>query len=95
MLISRRPNKWESSEKAPGPRNATAREVTIINAVASLALNMFQGGGNQESKMPRLPRATKMLTAGVKNPIRRDEPLGINSAAATHAPASPVQPSNR
>jgi hypothetical protein len=36
-----------------------------------------------------------MLAAGVKNPIRRDDPHGINSAAATHAPAGPVQLCNR
>jgi len=95
MVISRRPNRWESSEKAPGPRNAAAREVTIINAFASLALNKFQGGGNHESKMPRLPRLTKRLAAGLKNPIRRDEPLRINRAAANHAPACPLQLCNR
>src|SRR5258707_7744932 len=54
MTISRRPNRRPSTEKAPGPSNASATAATVIPEATSLtSCKAHQGVGNQESAIPR------------------------------------------
>jgi hypothetical protein len=54
-MISRRPNRWESSENAPGPRKMIATAVMVTKKVASLA------SSNHPSEQPIKPAETLLL----------------------------------
>jgi len=75
MKISWRPNSRASTENTPGPSKASATAMTTISKEATLPSNGPRATiGSQESARARMPRVIKMLTTGVRNPIKRQAP---------------------
>jgi hypothetical protein len=67
MMISRRPNKRASSEKAPGPRQTRAIEITVTKAAVVLAPNKSGLGlGNHENDQATINKAPAIPTNGVR-----------------------------
>src|SRR5262245_26045027 len=86
IMISRRPNRRESRENAPGPRKMIAADTISTNA-ASLASSTFMvDSGNQASRMPALPKPTKKLAIVVRNPMRTKTPAANARMPTTHVP---------
>ena len=86
MMISRRPNKRQSTERAPGPRNASAVPTTATSTAGNGESNKFRlGAGSHESAMPALAAATSPPATGVRNPIKSEIPL-----PATANPAAQI-----
>jgi hypothetical protein len=80
ITISRRPNKRPSSEKAPGPSNASAAAVIIIpNANCLASYKPREGAGNHKRMIPRKHNPTRSAAYGVTNPATRAAPLVINT----------------
>ena len=85
MMTSRRPNRRESSEKAPGPRNPMATAIMTTKTVDSQDSDKIGViPGNQESAMATLPSPTRRLTMGVNKPIRSKAPIATSSSPAAH-----------
>ena len=84
-MISRRPNRWESSENAPGPRKAIAAAIMVTKKVTRRKSNQFGlDPGTQENAMPMLPRPVKTAVSGVRNPITSKAPLAIAGTPNAH-----------
>lgn len=96
MLISRRPNKRASTEKAPGPSSAMAIHITNASIRAILELRKAQcGGRSHEIKIVRLFKASNVLAAGVKKPTSKAAPALIKSSETVQASTFKVPPSER
>jgi len=88
MMISRRPNKWQSTENAPGPRKPVAAAIMTIKKVASLESDKIGAvAGNQENAMPTLTMPTRKPAIGVRSPIRSKVPAVTASNPTPHAPS--------
>ena len=84
IMISRRPNKQQSTERAPGPSNATAAALMTTRSAGKGALNRFSTGGeSHERATPMVASATSAPARGVKNPMNSDIPLAVISAPAS------------
>lgn len=86
-MISRRPNKRASIDRAPGP-SSTIAVATVMTRIAHnlTSMRLGTGEGNQENSRPAQPNATMALPAGVKNPSSNDTALAIASKPATEVP---------
>ena len=85
ITISRRPNRRPSSEKAPGPSNASATAVIVIaNATSLASCKAQEGAGNQENAIPRKQIPTSNPAIGVRNPAARAVPLMIKTSPRNH-----------
>ena len=84
MIISRRPNKRASTDRAPGP-SSTIALATVITRIANnfASTRLGAGEGNHENRMPAQPNAAMALAAGVRNPSNSDAPQTIASKPAT------------
>ena len=79
-MISRRPNRRASMEKAPGPRNTIATVMIPAKISDSLASSKLDaGGGRTESAQPNAPSATMTPATGVRNPASNDPPAASPS----------------
>lgn len=86
MIISRRPNRRESSEKAPGPSSMMAADIIITKKSDSLVSNEFKGSaGTHES--PTLLSPTSRLAALDRNPANSKAPLVTASNPTIHIPS--------
>src|ERR1700722_17506390 len=80
MIISRRPNKYASSENAPAPRIASATATTTESIVPNLVKSELETLENAVDAKAMLANAAVILTNGVKNPIISDAPITKASA---------------
>lgn len=86
MMISRRPKRRASTDKAPGPSNTMAPATTISRIADSLnSIRLWVGAGNHDMVMLAQPNAVKMAPMGVRNPSSSDAPLAIASKPAIQA----------
>jgi hypothetical protein len=84
-MISRRPNKCASREKAPGPRRKIATAIITIRKMARLLQKRFVvATGNQESAMLKLPQAISTLAIEVRRPVSRNAPLATAKKPIAH-----------
>lgn len=91
MRISRRPNRRQSNEKAPGPRNPMATAIMITKTgVSHESVKIGVAAGNQENAMATLPRPTRRLAMGVSKPIKSKAPIATSSNPPAHV--LPVRP---
>src|SRR2546427_3192845 len=96
ITISRRPNRRQSSENAPGPRKTRAIAIATTMQVVSLASKKFGvGTGSHESAIPALPKPTRTQAIGVRKPIRSKTPLATASKPTTDTPNVELAPSFR
>ena len=96
MIISRRPNKRQSTERAPGPTKATTAASTTTRTAGNGVSNRFSVGlGNHESAIPTVPSATRALANGVRNPISSKPPPARNHRPMSEASNVPLPPSVR
>jgi hypothetical protein len=96
MMISRRPNKRQSTDRAPGPRKATAAPMITTRIAGSREVNKFGGGaGSQESAMPVVVSATNPPATGVRNPISNEIPLTTTASPMTQTSTAGFLPSAR
>ena len=51
--------------------------------------------GNQERAMPEVPRPTRVLATGVRNPINSEAPLATASKPTAHVPKVGLSRSDR
>lgn len=80
MKISWRPNRRASSENTPGPSKKIATAMTIISKAASFpSSNRPAPIGSQESARARVPMVIKILTTGVRNPIKRQAAHAVSA----------------
>jgi hypothetical protein len=96
IMISRRPNKRQSTERAPGPSNATAAAMMTTRTAGRGALNRFRvGGGNHERATPMVASATSAPARGVKNPMNSEIPLAVINEPANQISNAGLPPSVR
>ena len=87
MMISRRPNNRESSEKAPGPRQTRAAAITVAKITVALPL----GRSNTDLGIHEKTQATSINVAtaaaiGVKYPITNSSPTVTASTSMVALP---------
>lgn len=78
MMISRRPNRRASTDRAPGPRKTTATATSATkpwNSVPSRRL--LAGVGITPRTRPRAPHAARAPASGVSRPSSRRMPAAI------------------
>jgi hypothetical protein len=96
MIISRRPNKRRSTEKAPGPNRAIAAATITTRNAGSGVLKRFEvAGGTHDRAMPIVASATSTPPTGVRNPTKSDTPLAMTIKPASHASDDPLPGSVR
>ena len=84
MIISRRPNKRQSTDKDPGPRIATAAPMITTRTAGSGELNRFGVGfGNHDSAVHAVVTATNPPATGVRTPSNSKMPLNTTMSAMT------------
>lgn len=75
MIISRRPNKRASTEKAPGPRNVRAEARRRLHTAAGfISFRMVRKERVPDAKMKKAASQVRTLASGVANPTRRSAP---------------------
>ena len=75
-MISRRPNRRASSEKAPGPRRKIALAMVTTKTLASLAASKSGiGMGNHKRAIPTPTIPAMIAATGVTKPMRRAAPI--------------------
>src|SRR6202007_2679364 len=78
MMISRRPKRRASNEKAPGPSNTSAIEmIARFRGAMELARAGVWLAGNRTKFKMRFPAAVNPQQIGVINPIRTKAPVRI------------------
>jgi hypothetical protein len=83
MIISRRPNMRRSTEKAPGPRSATAIAMTAINPIVSGSpIRFVRGGCSDEPPVTKVVTAIMAAAIGVSNPRTSSVPLVAKATPA-------------
>jgi hypothetical protein len=80
MIISRRPNKYASSENAPAPRIASATATMTESIVPNLVKSELETLENAVDAKAMLANAAVILANGVKKPIISDAPITKASA---------------
>jgi hypothetical protein len=86
MIISRRPNRRESSENAPGPIRIMAADMIITKKSDSLVSNEFkEDAGTHDS--PTLLSPTRRLATLDRNPAKSKAPLVTASNPTIHIPS--------
>jgi hypothetical protein len=96
MIISRRPNKRRSTEKAPGPSNVIAAATITTRNAGSGVLKRFEvAGGIHDWAMPIVASAINTPATGVRNPIKSDTPLAMTIKPVSHASNDPLPVSVR
>ena len=74
-MISRRPNKRASTEKARGPNAMMTSSMVTARMIDILASNRVGAqGGSRESQMAIVPRPTRAPAIGVRKPIDSQNP---------------------
>ena len=85
MMISRRPNRRASSDRAPGPRKTMAMAITTTKTVGRFASNKFGvAAGNDEIDRITVANPTITPATGVRKPINSALPLAIASKLTVH-----------
>lgn len=80
-MISRRPNRRESTDNAPGPSSAIAAATGTKSIASRAALNTDgPGSGIHDAATARAPAAIATLTTGVRNPSMRELPASAAQA---------------
>jgi hypothetical protein len=88
MIISRRPNKRASSEKAPGPRNTMATVMMPAKISDSFASNKFGAGvGRTDNATPTATTHASTPAMGVRNPASSDAPAASPNKPPNHIPS--------
>jgi hypothetical protein len=91
MIISRRPNKRRSTERAPGPSKVIAAAMITTRNAGSGVLKRFEvAGGTQDRAIPMVASAISTPATGVRKPIKSATPLAMTSKPASHA-ADPLR----
>jgi hypothetical protein len=87
MMISRRPNSLLSTETLPGPSRAIA-VATITTRTAGRGVSKRSGVdcGSHRRTLPTVPRATRALATGVRNPIKTETPLAAIAKPTSQIP---------
>ena len=85
-MISRRPNKHASTEKAPGPRAAMANRMVSAKTAEGFESNSVGvQAGRSESQIPRAPSSTAPQVKGVEKPISNRPPATIAAKPTAQA----------
>jgi hypothetical protein len=93
MIISRRPNKRASMDRAPGPSKTIAPATITTRMAESLSsIRLWAGAGNHDIVMAAQPKPVKMAPTGVRNPSNNDAPLAIANNPGTQT-LKPLPPS--
>ncbi len=96
MIISRRPNMRQSTEKAPGPNKVMAAAMTTTRIAGSGVLKRFEvAGGTQDRAMAIVTNAISTPATGVRNPTKSKAPLAITINPAKDASNDPLPGSVR
>jgi len=81
MMISRRPKRRASTEKAPGPSKTRAADIAArLKAAIALMLLVAPVIKNDEMPVLRQPTVTTAVATGVRNPTKIADPTAIASA---------------
>jgi len=75
MIISRRPKKYASSEKAPGPKSAIAAAIAITLIPIKIGAVWFVATDKMPKEIPAVKTMAPII--GVRNPTRKNIPTTI------------------